>query len=166
MSPRIAPYGSWKSPITSELIVTEAVGLGQLQLDGPDRYWIEMRPSEGGRNVIVRCDSDGRQTDMTPSGFNARTRVHEYGGGDYVVHRGTVFFSNFADQRLYRQAPGSQPEPLTPDAEKKSAGQEPVFYWRYADPVVDAGRQRLLCIREDHSNRGNEAVNTIVSVRF
>ncbi|MEO8434435.1 MAG: S9 family peptidase [Pyrinomonadaceae bacterium] len=167
MNPRIAPYGSWKSAITSELIVTEAVGLAQPKVDGPDRYWIEMRPSEGGRNVIVRCDSDGRQTDVTPPGFNARTRVHEYGGGDYAVQQGTVFFSNFADQRLYRQAPGSQPEPLTPEWGKESSpGQEPACYWRYADPVVDARRQRLLCIREDHSNRGHEAINTIVSLRF
>lgn len=167
MSTRIAPYGSWKSPITSELIVKEAVGLSQLQLDGPDHYWIEMRPSEEGRNVIVRFDSAGRQTDVTPPGFNARTRVHEYGGGDYVVQQGIVFFSNFADQRLYRHAPGSQPEPLTPECGKESPpGLEPACYWRYADPVVDAERERLLIIREDHSNPDGEAVNTIVSLRF
>src|SRR6267143_5229423 len=109
-----APYGTWKSPITSDLIVKESIGLGQVKIDGDDVYWIEMRPSEGGRQVIVRS-SDGATTDVTPPGFNARTRVHEYGGGDYVVHQGTVFFSNFADQRIYRQSPGSMPEPLTPD---------------------------------------------------
>lgn len=167
MSAKVVPYGSWKSPITSELIVSEAVGLSQPKLDGVDRYWIEMRPSEGGRNVIVKCNSDGQPTDLTPPGFNARTRVHEYGGGDYVVHRGTVFFSNFADQRIYRQAPGAKPEPLTPDCERGSApGEAPICHWRYADAVVDVGRDRLLCVREDHSNRGREAVNAIVSVRF
>ena len=78
--PHVAPYGSWKSPITSDLIVTATVGLGQVALDGADTYWVELRPSEGGRNCIVRRTPDGRLSDVTPQGFNARTRVHEYGG--------------------------------------------------------------------------------------
>src|SRR3982751_3807118 len=100
---RRAPYGSWKSPITSELIVTGSVGLYQPALDGAEVYWIEMRPSEGGRCVIVQRSNDGQISDITPPPFNARTRVHEYGGGDYAVADGTVYFSNFSDQRLYRQ---------------------------------------------------------------
>jgi len=80
-----APYGSWKSPITSDLIVKGSIGLGQVKMDGDDIYWIEGRPSEGGRQVIVRRTSDGRTVDVNPPGFNARTRVHEYGGGDYVA---------------------------------------------------------------------------------
>src|SRR5438128_2970153 len=94
---RLAPYGSWKSPITSDLIVKESIGLGQVKLDGGDIYWIEMRPSEGGRQVIVRRTSDGRSAEVTPREFNARTRVHEYGGGDYAVHAGVVYSSSFAD---------------------------------------------------------------------
>src|SRR5260221_6480421 len=101
---KTAPYGSWKSPITSDLIVKESIGLSQLKLDRNDVYWIEMRPSEGGRQVIVRQTSDGQRADVTPREFNARTRVHEYGGGDYAVHDGVVYFSNFCDQALYRQA--------------------------------------------------------------
>src|ERR671926_1127125 len=112
--PTVAPYGSWKSPITSDLIVTATVGLGQIALDGEDTYWVELRPSEGGRNCVVRRAPDGAVADVTPQGFNARTRVHEYGGGDFAVLAGTVYFSNFGDQRLYRQAPGEQPQPLTP----------------------------------------------------
>src|SRR5213596_3199533 len=100
---QIAPYGSWKSPITPELVIYDAIRLGLTILDGKDTYWIEGRPAEGGRNVIVRRGADGSLTDMTPAPFNARTRVHEYGGGDYVVADGTVYFSNFADQKLYRQ---------------------------------------------------------------
>src|SRR2546430_16827581 len=79
--PRIAPYGSWKSPVTSDLIVAGTVGLGEIALDGQDIYWVEMRPTEGGRSVVVRRTPDGRTADVTPPGFNARTRVHEYGGG-------------------------------------------------------------------------------------
>ncbi|MEP6706954.1 MAG: S9 family peptidase [Pyrinomonadaceae bacterium] len=164
MTAKVAPYGSWQSPITSELIVREMVGLSQARIDGPDNYWIEMRPSEGGRNVIVKCDRDGNLTDLTPPQFNARTRVHEYGGGDYVVQDGTVFFSNFSDQRFYRQRPGSNPEPLTPDGEQ--GGTVAPCSVRYADAVLDIKRKRLLCVREDHSDRSREAINTLVSVKL
>ena len=150
----VAPYGSWKSPITSDLIVSATVALGQIALDGEDIYWNELRPAEGGRNCIVRRAPDGTTTDVTPQGFNARTRVHEYGGGEYFVHKGTVYFSNFADQRLYRQqTPDSAPQPITPEKQ-----------FRYADPVVDARRGRLVVTREDHTVEGREAVNAIVSL--
>jgi len=150
---RVAPYGSWKSPITSDMIVAEAVGLMEVVLDGDDVCWIEMRPSEGGRYVVVRRSLDGKTADVTPPEFNARTRVHEYGGGSYAVRDGTLYFSNFGDQRLYRQDPGAAPRPITPEADL-----------RYADGVVDSPRNRLICIREDHTNAGHEAVNTICAV--
>src|SRR5580765_2167684 len=124
-----APYGSWKSPITSDLIVTESIGLGQVKMDGDDIYWIEMRPSEGGRQVIVRQTSDGSSVDVNPPGFNVRTRVHEYGGGDFLAQDSIVYFSNFADQQLYRQAPGAAPELIS---EASSDTQ-----LRYADFVFD-----------------------------
>ena len=148
--PTVAPYGSWKSPITSDLIVSATVGLGQVALDGEDTYWVELRPSEGGRNCVVRRAPDGQVADVTPRGLNARTRVHEYGGGDFAVREGTVYFSNFADQRVYRQTSNSEPRPVTP--EKK---------FRYSDPVIDARRARLVAVREDHTVEGREAVNTI-----
>src|SRR6267142_2624297 len=99
---RIAPYGSWNSPITSNLIVSEAVGLTQPIIGEDGIYWIEMRPSEAGRNVITRrSNATGLLTDIIPAPFNARTRVHEYGGGDHAVRNGSVCFSNFTDQRIY-----------------------------------------------------------------
>ncbi|NJK39240.1 MAG: S9 family peptidase [Oscillatoriales cyanobacterium SM2_3_0] len=158
-SPTVAPYGSWKSPVTADLIVAGTIGLGSLAWDGPDIYWLEGRPAEQGRNVLVQLSTDGQQRDITPAGFNVRTRVHEYGGGAYLVHHGTVYFSNFADQRIYRQvisgtsAPTAvPPEPLTPPGQ-----------FRYADAILDSHRQRLICVREDHSTPG-EAVNTLVSI--
>jgi dipeptidyl aminopeptidase/acylaminoacyl peptidase len=151
--PQVAPYGSWKSPITSDLIVAESVGLGQIVLDGEDVYWNETRPTEDGRSVIVRRFPDGRTADVTPSPYNARTRVHEYGGGEYVVADGTVYFSNWNDQRLYRHDPGGQPRPITPEGDL-----------RYADGVVDRRRGRIVCVREDHTIAGREAVNTLVSL--
>ncbi|HYP40942.1 MAG TPA: S9 family peptidase [Chloroflexia bacterium] len=149
---QIAPDGSWKSPITSDLIVAGTVSLGQIELDGEDVYWSESRPSEGGRNVVVRRSPDGQISDVTPPPFNARTRVHEYGGGAYFVSNGTLYFSNYADQRLYRQEPGGQPEAITPEADM-----------RYADGVLDHRRGRIICVREDHTGAG-EAVNTLVGV--
>ncbi|MDQ3820650.1 MAG: S9 family peptidase, partial [Acidobacteriota bacterium] len=147
---KVAPYGTWQSPITSDLIVKGSIGVGQVALDGDRIYWSEMRPSEGGRSVIVRRTADGKTEDVTPQPFNARTRVHEYGGGDYTVADGVVYFSNFADQRLYRQTQNSQPEAITPATEM-----------RYADMVIDRKRGRVICVREDHTSAG-EAVNTIV----
>ena len=113
--PQVAPYGSWRSPITADLIVGGSVGLSMSALDGADIYWIEGRPTEAGRSVIVRRTADGTTADVIPQGFNARTRVHEYGGGDYCVGDGTVFFTNFTDQRLYISRRGHAPESLTPE---------------------------------------------------
>ncbi len=136
---KLAPYGSWKSPITSDMIASQTIGLEQIVLDGSDVYWIESRPAEGGRCVISRYSPGKEIEDITPAPFNARTRVHEYGGGAYTVFGRTVFFSNFADQRLYRLDPGSVPRPITPAGER-----------RYADGVIDARRNRMICICEDH----------------
>ena len=152
----IAPYGSWKSPITSDLIVKEIVGLSQPRLDGQNTYWIEMRPSEQGRQVIVRRSRDGATTDINPAEFNARTRVHEYGGGDYIVHEGVVYFSNFADQQLYRQNADAAPERLSTECSDDRL--------RYADAVVDDARDRLICVREDHRQKDREAQNTIAAI--
>lgn len=151
---KTAPYGSWKSPITADLIVSGAIGLNQPAIDGENTYWIEMRPAEGGRQVIVKRDSSGKLTDINPQPFNARTRVHEYGGGDYAVSNSVIYFSNFADQRLYRQSGNESPQPITPVAEM-----------RYADAVVDEARNLIFCVREDHSGSNHEATNVLVSLK-
>ncbi len=153
---KTAPYGSWKSPITSDLIVKESIGLGQVKMDGNDIYWIEMRPSEGGRQVIVRRATAGQNIDVSPREFNARTRVHEYGGGDYVAHDATVYFSNFADQQIYKQSAESAPRIISKDSIDSSV--------RYADAVMDERRDRIICIREDHRREGREAVNELVAI--
>ncbi len=150
---KIAPYGSWKSPITTDLIVAETRRFGLIALDRQDIYWIEGRPSEGGRNVIVRRSANGMLTDTTPPPFNARTRVHEYGGGDFTVDDGTIYFTNYSDQRLYRQAPNAEPVAMTPAKEM-----------RYADLVVDKRRQQLICVCEDHTDTTREAKNLLVSL--
>jgi hypothetical protein len=148
-----APYGEWVSPITPDLLIATGVALRGVVVEGEDVYWTEGRPLEGGRQVIVQRTPDGATVDRTLSPFNARTRVHEYGGAAYCVDRGTIYFSNFADQRVCRQIRGGKPLPLTPAVDL-----------RYADAVVDRARRRLIGIREDHRDTTREAVNTIVAL--
>src|SRR5262245_62937770 len=115
-STKTARYGSWKSPITSDLIVAQSITLSDVCLDGGHVYWLEGRPQEQGRYVVVRAGSDGQPADITPPPYNARSRVHEYGGGSWTVRNGTVYFSNFADGRLYRQSPGvAEPRAFPPE---------------------------------------------------
>ena len=121
--------------------------------DGEDLYWSELRPDEAGRIVVCRREPNGVITDVTPPGFNARTRVHEYGGGHFAVSGGTVWFINFKDQRLYRQDAVVEPQPITPAIDV-----------RHADMAVDTRRGRLLAVREDHTTGAPEAVNTLVSL--
>lgn len=158
----VAPYGSWASPLSSSLLVEATVTLSEAQVDGDNIYWTERRPSEGGRVVVVRCDAgDGTSaevvSDAIPEGFNARTTVHEYGGGAYVVRAGVLFFSNFDDQRVYRLEPGSQPVPITPESQLK-------WQFRYADGRVSPDGRWLVCVRETHPSEGGEARNEVVVV--
>jgi dipeptidyl aminopeptidase/acylaminoacyl peptidase len=147
-----APYGTWRSPITSDVIVAESIGLTDVLLDGDDVYWIETRPQEAGRYVVVRPDQTGAMSEVMPATFNARTRVHEYGGGAVVVDDRLVFASNFSDQRLYRYDGNGVPRPLTAEG------------FRYADGIIDRRQQRWIGVREDHTDPNREPINTIVVV--
>ena len=155
LEPQVAPYGSWKSPITTDLIVSESISPGQVVLDGQDIYWSETRPSEAGRSVIARRTTGGLVTDVLPPPFNARTRVHEYGGGAFTANNGEIYFSNFKDRRVYRLVPGSEPEPITTNEQM-----------RYADGEVDRQRNCMICVREDHTVAGQEAVNALVTLKL
>ena len=148
----ISRYGSWRSPITSDLIVAEAVGLIDVLLDGDDLYWIESRPNESGRLVVVRRTADDALKNLTPAPFSARTRVHETGGAAVTIDHGILYFSNFEDQQLYRQDPGNPPTPIT--NQKRC---------RYADSRMDSARARLICVREEHGDDG-AVRNTLVAV--
>jgi dipeptidyl aminopeptidase/acylaminoacyl peptidase len=152
--PPALPFGSWPSPIRIDDLVGDVVRLSEPWIDGDDVYWIESRPAEDGRSVLVRHRGDGSTTDVTPPPFNVRTRVHEYGGGAYTAAGGTVVFSNLTDGRLYRVDPGdAEAQPITP------AGA-----FRYADLRFDQRRRRFLAIREDHSASDIEAAAAIVAV--
>jgi dipeptidyl aminopeptidase/acylaminoacyl peptidase len=138
----VAPYGSWRSPISSDLIVSQSITLPEVRIDRGRVYWLEGRPQERGRYVVVAAGGG----DLTPVPFNVRTRVHEYGGGAWTVHNTILCFSNFADGRVYGD--------LTPITSEGA--------YRYADLIVDPQGQ-LIAVREDHS-AGGEAVNSIVRI--
>ena len=149
-----ARYGSWRSPLSAPIVARGGVWVDAVSLRGDAVWWLEGRPTEDGRTVLVRRRDGQEPEDVTPPAFNVRTRVHEYGGGAYLVHGETVFFANFEDQRLYRQDIPGEPRPITPDPADGSL--------RYADMrVIDDGK-RMLCVREQHD--GGDVTNEIVSL--
>ena len=172
----VAPYGSWRSPVTAKLMAEGGVSTMWPQSAGESLYWTELRPLENGRYVVVRRAPDGEIADVTPPGVSARTLVHEYGGGMYVAFLGadgaeSVIFSDQADQRLYRQdlrpagsepagearpARWSDPRPLTPAPPAERAH-------RYADGRVTPDGRLLVTVRERHEASG-DVVNELVSL--
>ncbi|OUL98581.1 S9 family peptidase [Variovorax sp. JS1663] len=155
-TPITAAFGTWDSPITSDLIATAQTALNDVLIDGDGIYWVEGRPTEAGRQVLVRLGVDGSHVDVTRAPFSVRTRVHEYGGGAVAAAGGTICFSNFADQRLYRLDGDGAPVALTPATTNAAL--------RYADGLIDLRRQLWIGIREDSREAGREAVNTIVAL--
>jgi dipeptidyl aminopeptidase/acylaminoacyl peptidase/acyl-CoA synthetase (AMP-forming)/AMP-acid ligase II len=152
-APTTAPFGSWKSPITAQQVAAGTRPLSAPQIDGGQVYWLEGLAAQGGRVAVVRAGPDGTSAIMTPAPFNVRSRVHEYGGGALLVAGGTLYFSNFADNLVYRQHGESAPEALTGNS-----------LHRHADFMLDTRRQRLVAVREDHSQTGQEARNSLVAI--
>ena len=154
--PITAPFGTWVSPISPELVASARTTVVDVLLDQGEVYWIEGRPLEAGRQVLVRLGPDGVGVDLAPMPFSMRTRVHEYGGGAVLAAAGSVYFSNFSDQRLYRLDGDSAPVALTPASDGAAL--------RFADGLLDTRRQRWIGIREDHRAPGTDAINSIVAV--
>jgi dipeptidyl aminopeptidase/acylaminoacyl peptidase len=157
----VAPYGSWSSPISSEMLATSGLALwsASLRWDRGAVLWVEGRPTEEGRNVLMRREPGEEAVDLTPRGFDARTRVHEYGGGAFGVADGVTLFSNFTDQRLYRvDGPGPEPRPVTPEPPSPAS-------LRYADGVFTPDGRWFVCVRERHEGpAATDVVNEIVAL--
>ena len=146
-----SPCGFWKSPITTNVVASTSTQLTEVEIDDNTVYWRESRPEEDGRYTIIQLTPDGNRREITPKPWNARTRTHEYGGGNYLAHKGTIFFSNFADQQIYRKEPqSSEPHPVT-----RLNGM------RYADGSFDKNRNRIVYVREDHAHSENSPTNTL-----
>jgi dipeptidyl aminopeptidase/acylaminoacyl peptidase len=135
----VAPFGAWASPFKIERLTDRVVFLSDPHAVDGERWWIEGRPEESGRQVLVRRETDGALSRMTPDGFNARSRVHEYGGAAYLVSGELVVVSDFTSGRLQRVVRPGELVPLTPERQ-----------WRYADLIHDPKRNRLIAVREDH----------------
>lgn len=153
----MATFGSWPTPITSELVVRAAAGLGGVSLHGDTVTWAEQRPEEGGRTQLVQRTGEGPAVDVLPAGVNARTAAHEYGGGAWWVAENTVWFADWADQRLYTTTGAAAPEPVTPEPEVPRGD-------RWADGRVTTDGRWALVVREHHPVGGGPAqvVNEIV----
>jgi dipeptidyl aminopeptidase/acylaminoacyl peptidase len=162
IEPVVTPYGAWPSPITAARLVEGAANVSELRVDGDDVWWSEARPAEAGLTQLVRRTPDGIRHDVLPDGWNARTQVHEYGGGAWCVRDGVVWFSRWNDQRMYRLDTGSsdEPQPITPEPALARG-------LRWADAAVSPDGRTLVCVRERHESDGerlDEAVNELVSV--
>jgi dipeptidyl aminopeptidase/acylaminoacyl peptidase len=154
----VAPYGTWSSPISAEMVAQAGVRLSAPWIEDGVVWWLEGRAAEGGRVALVRRDPDGSRVDAVPEDFNVRTSVHEYGGGAYCIRRGVAYCSNFDDQRLYRIQPGAEPVPITPDVPERRH--------RYADGRIIEDGRLWIGVRERHaeSDRSVDVVNELVAV--
>ena len=152
---KVAPYGAWESHITTELIVSESISLGDVLLSDGNVFWQEMRPLEGGRYTIMHQSEDGTKHEILPKSYNARTRVHEYGGGAFLVDKCEVYFSNFSDQQIYKTTlTGTEASQVTYDST-----------FRFADGVIDSQNHRIIYVAEKHDGK-TEPVNCLVSVNL
>ncbi|KAJ1818206.1 Esterase lipase thioesterase active site [Coemansia sp. RSA 2675] len=159
-----SPYGSWKSPFTAELVASASASVSCVRVDratNPSRvYWLEARPSEGGRRTLlsklVDDYSDATLVEHLPDPkWNVRTAVHEYGGGAYAVHNGTVVFANWGDQGVYLlDTQGGEPKRIGSMNEKL----------RYASFAIHESGSFAVCVCEDHTEPGAEATTTLVAI--
>ena len=150
-TPQVASCGSWKSPITSELIVSQTISISSVAVNQEDIYWLEKRPQEQGRNLLVGLSNKGVKN-FTPAPLSVRSKIHEYGGGAFVIEQNSIYFSNYQDGRIYQQVIGTKPYPLTEKLDR-----------RYGDIIVDSLRNRLICVCEDHKTKG-EPQNNLVAI--
>jgi len=159
-----APYGSWKSPISAEMIAGQSLRFQDLVTDGADIYWTESRPTERGRNALVKCDAEGHITDVPGSAeYSVRSLVNAYGGGAFAAASGVVYFVNYRgggsnmDQRLYRLPESGSATPLTPETQGKVC---------YGDLLVDEKRNRLIAVQQDsgHLSPSGQPMQALVAV--
>lgn len=150
------PYGSWPSPVQAQLLTQSGVRLSLPQVDDQASWWLESRPSERGRTVLVRQEFGATAQDMTPANFSVRTKANEYGGGDYHLATDWVYFVNGADQQIYRQSstePLSAPEPIT---------RAPAS--RFADLRFDRRRNRLIAVQETQTEEAIQTTHRLVAI--
>ncbi len=148
-------YGSWESEISPQKIVEGGLIFSEIRTNDSNIYFLEGRPSESGRYVIVRQNPDGSTEDMFSKNYNSRNAVHEYGGGSFAVGKEDIYFSNWEDQRIY-SIKGKDTSPITEEPDNPRA-------LRYADLTLSNDEKWLFCVRETHFEN-KEAKNELVAV--
>ncbi|KAF9291611.1 Dipeptidyl aminopeptidase [Mortierella alpina] len=161
MSPIVAPYGEWKSPINVDFITSSITSSSELRKNEHtgELFWTEINAFTNGRQTLMTRSADGVTSELTPAPFIASNRVHDEGGsGVFALARDYLVSSNDADCRLYKVTyTNKEITPLTP--ENKA--------WRYADIAIHPSEKFLICVREDHTVDTPQAVvNTLVTVRL
>ncbi len=182
--PAPIPYGSWPSPISAADVAKGQVRISYPIVIGDDVWWQESRPDEGGRVTVVHCGPEGKQRSVLTAPWNARTRVHEYGGLSYLPlpqaptggtraggtqaggtqAGGAIVFANYTDQRLYlapwaqTQGRAQDPSPLTPEP----PGNPGSAALRYADFALSPDGTEIWCVQERHD--GGKVTRAIVAV--
>ena len=152
--PEEATFGSWASPITADLLVQQSIGLGDIITTPQRSYWLEMRPNEGGRYVLMSVDSLNHITELTPEPYNVRSKVHEYGGGAFTTSSESIYFTNFKDQRIYKIENNGRD--ISPISSENNAT-------RYADLKLQENLNWLVAVKETH-DLSSEPENTIVII--
>src|ERR1700747_3778858 len=151
---QVSSFGSWTSPITADAPVAEPGSLSEPRIDGDNIYWIEGRPVQKGRNIVVARAADGTIRDITPSPFSVRSQVYSYGGGAYAISNNGIYFVNFGDNQIYQQVAGGVPTKITSSAN-----------CLFADICVDADRNPIIAIKEERPNVDViKAIHTLVAI--
>ncbi|MDH3580268.1 MAG: prolyl oligopeptidase family serine peptidase [Hyphomicrobiales bacterium] len=135
--PKTGPFGSWSSPISADMAAGKSLRFGSVCADGQTLYWSEGRPEEGGRSALMCALPDGAVEEILPAPWSARSKVHEYGGGEFTVQDGICFFVDAETQDLYALEPGLAPRRLSQASDT-----------RFADMELDARHQRLIVVAE------------------
>lgn len=145
------PFGAWPSPLRAAQLAEASISLGSTAVDAGRLFWVEGRPAEGGRNVLMCRMPDGSTHEPLPASFNVRSRVHEYGGRAYAVRGERIVFCHDDDQRLYLSVGAAPPRALSVES------------CRYADFCFTADGRWLVAVREDHRAAG-EPRNELVAI--
>lgn len=148
----VKPYGSWVSSLTAENLADKGIRYGHMCVDGDELYWLESRAKDQGRTVLVKCNSDSKVEDVLPDDISVRSKVHEYGSGDFIVDNKIIFFANAKDQCVYRFDGNLV----------RLTKANPQSEHRYADFAISPDKKFLVCVRETHHQ--NEVINDLVSI--
>lgn len=160
-------YGSWTSSLSAKILAKKSIRYGHMCVDEGNIYWLESRASEKGRGVIVKRSQSGKTQDLLPETISVKSKVHEYGSGDYIVKEGVVYFANGKDQCVYRYDGKLEQLTESVNIQNQDLLEPGLIEARYADFELSADKQFLICVRETHyKTSNNKVVNELVCIHL